>query len=313
MEKCLFCDESANAEWIDSLSRIMHYSCPNCGEYTVSDALRKNIISSSDVLKVEKNIISGYIRRNNDLYLQMEVLTTENINKIEHDPSTPKTLMQRLERVLLYYYTKSSEYGSSFYIRDDVQYSIGYCNNSEEYFRIIDVLHDVGYFDRFSKTMASRTFSVSFRGWSKAEELLTTNINSNSVFVAIGFSGDYLKVLDFAIKPACEELGFDAFLITEKEYNNDINDKIIADIKSSKFVIADFTYNNQGVYFEAGYAQGRGLEVIRTCNKSWFDGQDDKGVKNHLHFDVNHYNFILWDNYEDLKEKMKNRIRATIL
>ena len=105
--------------------------------------------------------------------------------------------------------------------------------------------------------------------------------------------------------------GYDAKLITE-EYNDGITDNIIANIKSSKFVIVDFTYNNLGAYFEAGFAQGRGLKVIRTCKKEWFDNCEKLG-EDKLHFDVRHYNFIMWNDYEDLKNKLINRIKAVIM
>ena len=159
-----------------------------------------------------------------------------------------------------------------------------------------------------------RRVFLTYKGLCRAEELSITNTHSNNVFVAMGFKPDLLKAFEEAIKLACTECGYDAMLIIDKEHNDDITDKIIAEIKTSKFVITDFTYNNQGAYFEAGFAQGRGLPVIRTCKKEWFEEKDENGyLKNHLHFDINHYNFILWENHEDLKEKLINRIRATIL
>lgn len=89
-----------------------------------------------------------------------------------------------------------------------------------------------------------------------------------------------------------------------KEHNNNICDEIIAEIRRSKFLIADFTGQRGGVYFEAGFAYGLGLPVIWTCKK------DD--VSN-LHFDINHYNFILWEKSEDLCTNLCNRILATIV
>jgi nucleoside 2-deoxyribosyltransferase len=132
------------------------------------------------------------------------------------------------------------------------------------------------------------------------------------VFVAMKFSADMFDVFDEAIKPALAGCGFNAFTVNHEKHNNDINDAIIAGIKSSKFMIADFTYNSHGVYFEAGYAQGRGLEVFRTCKKEWYDGLDEKCEKNRLHFDVEHYNFIMWQNHDDLMKQLKDKICAII-
>ena len=101
----------------------------------------------------------------------------------------------------------------------------------------------------------------------------------------MAFKDDLLEICETAIKPACADCGFDAFLISDKPHNNNITDEIIAALRQSKFVVVDFTYNNPGAYFEAGFAQGLGCEVIRCCNKEWFENED-----NQLHFDIRHYN-----------------------
>jgi len=79
--------------------------------------------------------------------------------------------------------------------------------------------------------------------------------------------------------------------------------KIISGIKDSRFVVADFTRQNNGVYFEAGYAQGFGLNVIRCVREDDFEK---------LHFDKNHYNFIRWKTPEDLEDQLYNFICAII-
>jgi len=82
------------------------------------------------------------------------------------------------------------------------------------------------------------------------------------------FDDEMKSVHKNAIKPACAECGFSAFNVAEREHNDDIIDKIISEIKTSHFIVADFTGNNAGVYYEAGYAKGLGLPVIKTCKKS---------------------------------------------
>lgn len=46
--------------------------------------------------------------------------------------------------------------------------------------------------------------------------------------------------------------------------------------------------------------------------KEWFDDCEKSG-KDKLHFDVRYYNFIMWNDYEDLKNKLINRIKAVIM
>ena len=86
------------------------------------------------------------------------------------------------------------------------------------------------------------------------------------------------------------------------EHNEKIDDKIIAEIRKSGILVADLTENNQGVYFEAGLAMGLGIPVIWTCRKDNFES---------IHFDTRQYNYIVWENPGELKEKLKNRIEAT--
>ncbi len=80
-------------------------------------------------------------------------------------------------------------------------------------------------------------------------------------------------------------------------------DAIIAEIRKSLFMVADFTENRGGVYFEAGYAQGLGIPVIWTCRHDH---------KDRLHFDTRQYNHILWTDEIDLFEQLRRRIEATI-
>ena len=63
------------------------------------------------------------------------------------------------------------------------------------------------------------------------------------------------------------------------------------------------TGQRQGVYFEAGYALGMGIPVIWTCRSDEIDK---------CHFDTRQYNHIVWETAGDLKEKLTNRILATI-
>lgn len=85
-------------------------------------------------------------------------------------------------------------------------------------------------------------------------------------------------------------------------HNGNIYEKMFEEIQSCKFLIADFTYQNAGVYYEAGYAKGIGKTVIHIC-------RSDESVK--LHFDVRQIQFVFWDNAEDLSIKLKNQIQES--
>jgi len=51
-------------------------------------------------------------------------------------------------------------------------------------------------------------------------------------------------------------------------HNEKICDKIVSEIRKSGLLVADFTGNRGGVYFEAGFAMGLSIPVIWTCRAS---------------------------------------------
>ena len=62
------------------------------------------------------------------------------------------------------------------------------------------------------------------------------------------------------------------------------------------------TKNSPGVYYEAGFAAGLGIEVIRTVRK------DHLGD---VHFDTSHVQHVVWETAEQLLKDLENQIVAT--
>ena len=77
------------------------------------------------------------------------------------------------------------------------------------------------------------------------------------------------------------------------------------EIKNSRFVIAELSHHNNGAYYEAGYAYGLNKEVIHICS--------EEALNNELHFDVKQVNTITYKNVDEIPEKLKRRIKATII
>ncbi len=130
---------------------------------------------------------------------------------------------------------------------------------------------------------------------------------SKNVFIAMAFTDNENQQVAAenrdTIKTVLENLGWLPTIVDEVQHNDGVMDKIIASINSSKFVIVDLTYQKTGVYYEAGYAKGKGLQVIHTVKKEDFVN---------CHFDVKHLNLIVWENIEDLRVRLEARIKATI-
>lgn len=143
-------------------------------------------------------------------------------------------------------------------------------------------------------------------GYARLAELEGINSESRQAFVAMWLDSPP-EVYQEGIKPAVKSAGYKPVRIDKTEHNNKIDDEIIAEIRRSRFLIADFTQGDDGarggVYYEAGFAYGLNIPVIFTCHK---DGIEE------VHFDTRQYNHIIWTNPDDLRERLIQRISATI-
>lgn len=131
---------------------------------------------------------------------------------------------------------------------------------------------------------------------------------TQNVFVAMRFSSDLQSVYENGYKPVCERLGLNAVRIDEQHYTGSIIDQIRKYISNAIFMIADLTHNCSGVYYEAGIASGlrmckHPIQIIWTCHKKEFD-------KDGVHFDVRSDNILLYDDIDDLKERLSKRLQA---
>lgn len=142
-------------------------------------------------------------------------------------------------------------------------------------------------------------------GWSRVEEINRKNLNNKKAFVAMKFSSE-TESLREAIKKGIRAAGYEPVIMNEVEHNKQIVPEMLYQIRNSKFVIAELSHHNNGAYYEAGYAFGVGKEVIHICS--------EKALTDDLHFDVKQVNTITYkdDNLEELSEKIKHRIIATI-
>ena len=140
-------------------------------------------------------------------------------------------------------------------------------------------------------------------GWAKVEQIKKVQIDSDQAFVAMWFDDQLLGAWEEGFEPALTATGFKPLRVDLAQYNGKIDDYIVAQIRRSGLIVADFTGHRGGVYFEAGFALGLGIRVILTCKDTDVDG---------LHFDTRQYNHILWATPQELRDKLQNRIAATI-
>ena len=150
-------------------------------------------------------------------------------------------------------------------------------------------------------------YNLTVEGYAHLEELEHRVTVSSQAFVAMWFDNSMTNAWEEGIKPAIKAAGYEALRIDRKEHVNKIDDEIIAEIQRSRFIVADFTQGKDGarggVYYEAGFAHGLGIQVIFTCRKDALEK---------VHFDTRQYKHIVWETPEELRRKLENCIAAVI-
>ncbi len=151
------------------------------------------------------------------------------------------------------------------------------------------------------------TIRLSLAGYNYVASLRSKMPDSKQAFVAMWFSSTMTPIYEKGVHPAIVDAGYKPLRIDRKEHNNKIDDEIIAEIRRSRFVVADFTSEPDkprgGVYFEAGFALGLKRPVIWTCRSD---------LINQIHFDTRQFNHIVWSDAEELRQSLKNRIIAVV-
>ncbi|MBE2227485.1 MAG: hypothetical protein IAE93_09095 [Ignavibacteria bacterium] len=342
--KCFFTDLDVNESYSDKLDVIEYrLEFENYFNYFVFSKRTENwvddenreklenfinvhgIDSALDGMKLIPKAISDckHIFRSLILNKKLEVLNkttlrNSNIRKILQVYNFPKTPKEKLDNLFVYLFQKQTYDGEKCKLDPlyKKEWEKLFFVNEREFRYYLDVLANYDVIDLFSKDESGRFsfFSVTFKGLEYFVEINEAGSLSKNCFVAMSFDQEDIdSIYVNGISPILNELGFTPILIKDEHYESDktINDAMIASIKKSKFVISDFTKQKRNVYFEAGYAAGRGMPVIYMCKTDYFKDKEDMNKMSA--FDTDHFPHIIWENIEDLKVKLKNKIEAFIL
>ncbi|SED15147.1 hypothetical protein [Paenibacillus sp. GP183] len=344
-KKCPICEnekEQIEIELYLTSSDIYEISCKICGDYLITfiekEALKhKNI---NDRVKLSSFFRERTIHNNNvklvfgqktDLFpgsyshlLNLPFISYEDVIK-----SFPDHISERLDRTLLNLYKLSKYTGDEVFI-NDTDYPIFYPDSID--LKATKFIMKYLFYDNLveGNNDLPGTLTVTAKGLARIYEIEKgININPPQAFTAMWFDPSMGYYWENGFEKAIKACDYFPRRIDSKEHNGKICDEIIVEIRKSKFVICDFTGHRGGVYFEAGYALGMGLPVIWTCQEEWFNKVVDKQIEaktidgqlisviiqdeRKVHFDIDHYNFIVWKDEVDLFEKLQNRIKATIV
>ncbi len=243
---------------------------------------------------------------------QKLILHNEELEAIINESVYPRTPEDKINNLLMFLNSKQLYEGSvididNFEDKKKLSATLYFKNYDEMVFYLFTLMEQglingIDVSSMGGKDMINIT--LTYYGLNKIIELNESGVQSNRCFVAMSFS-EHLNDIRAALKTALHNTGFEPILIDEIKIDSEetINDAIIAEIKKSKFVVADFTEQKHGVYFEAGFALGLKRPVIYLCRDDDFENS---------HFDTKHYPHIIYRDTTELTEKLILRIEAWI-
>ena len=259
-------------------------------------------------------------------------ITAKTIENVERRRWLP--IRERADRLLRYFGKEESNPGQElrllFYTVDEGLYGeeVGHRKYTDSYFNLLawiesaadqpqgqgseikffcDYLSMQGWITDVNFQTYLLSLRLTVEGHAHLEALEHTVTASSRAFVAMWFDDSMSDAWEGGIGPAIKDAGYEAIRIDRKEHANKIDDEIIAEIRRSRFVVADFTHGDGGarggVYYEAGFAHGLDIPVIFTCRQD---------VLEKVHFDTRQYNHIVWQEPGELRHRLATRIAAVI-
>lgn len=288
--RCPLCGQMANVYRAKQPPQPFEGDCEVCGDVRITLAA----VERAGTLN-NRHLISAWLRRRATSG-PIEILVENDIDTILKD--TPNfSVLDKLDRTLSVISAMTRVPGTALTFRGDHDYPLIYAQEAAEAYFYLGELANLGYITHKPPGPPI----VSAQGYRHLFEIQRTSRESAFAFVAMWFDASMSKIYDDGIEPAIRRAGYKPVRIDREDHSNRIDDEIIGRIKGSRFMIADFTGQRAGVYFEAGFMLGLGRTVIWMCKKS------DLGE---VHFDARQYNFIDYETIEEAHKRLYARILA---
>lgn len=280
------------------------------GKYRVVGTLDAKL----GTLKIEQKMsVSRWIAQQHELGVKLPELHSFSLE--EAATLTPLRFSDKVRVALLFMTKRLTRIDGAFIVQQSIPLdpqigalmSLAELHDLNELKYLLKVMQDMRLVTDMSNSVGKMVIGLTPTGWERVEELTTRAIIPSQAFVAMWFNDGTYAAYEKGIVPAITAAGYSPLRIDNKDHVNKIDDEIIAEIRRSRFVVADFTCELQkvrgGVYFEAGFAMGLNVPVIWMCSES---SRDD------LHFDTRQYNHIMWKDPADLQDKLLARIGAVL-
>lgn len=328
-DKCFICQSPESQKDKTCPDNILGYRCKYCGLYFIATdaaaSLDRNPERNREFsLKAPSLAAERNIQRKTPFTIRMGNHERPFVDGHDFLNDFPEDFEEKVQRSLLNLFHTAKPLQTVEFNGDHARLFFG--ESYDDSWAVVKVLKSLGYIELINSRRGEFFFDacLTYEGWKAARQLNKAMEEKSTVFIAMWFD-DSTKAFRDATSKAITLAGFKPIIIDEVSHNDYIMDKVINLINEARFVIADFSCRPEtiegekvkngvrgGVYYEAGYAKGLGIEVIHTCNKDSFPGR--------LHFDIQQKNTIVWEekdgkivtNGNDYIQYLKEHILATV-
>jgi hypothetical protein len=281
--------------------------CDRCGEFILTAQLKRELGRLSDERRALVPFLSADTRQANSqgIVRRLETGNWEDFARPHSTTAVPQKLMRLLDLL-----AKKGQPGQVVQFHPDVEAPLVDAPDAWQVRYLINALEKRGDLERAvtrqpgvvpSPGSPKDGYRLTVDGWTRL------NPGPGGVpghcFVAMWFDPQMDPVYEDGIYPAIKvDCQMEPDRVDRSPSNDRIDDRVIAAIRAAEFTIADVTGHRPNVYFEAGFAMALGRPVIWTAKQG----------EPALHFDVRQFPLLEWRTPEDLREKLRYRVLATI-
>ena len=256
-DKCPLCLHPNSTRENTGKVHAWAFSCPRCGKYYISELLYR-----TDFFRFEKGVFELACVAN-EWHLahkySLFVLTDEGKFPVSPYAMFPECRVFMIDEMLAMF-PKPTEIvdRSLLNLSRLVKHPMGCIDVPESDMsfltfcpenvvrRTLYYMKAMGLVEDLGSSCSQDTVTITPVGWQRIQELSKTPSESKQGFVAMWFAEEMESLFRDAMKPAIEDAGFTAKRIDMVEHNNKICDQIVAEIRRSRFVVADFTAGRCG-------------------------------------------------------------------
>jgi hypothetical protein len=250
---CPVCGEagSLRRQWLSKTdpNPQWNYDCPRCGQFVASNSLIDCDVAALSAK--QRAVLSHRLRRQQCAGSAPPSILKNNLSQVDDPLPTPAEQADNLILWIREHQPSHAEYAE---IRvPEVSAWIGTAITRSAPVNELTWLLGQAWVENHVEKLAGKFVRLNMAGWQRYEALKHAQVESRTAFMAMHFGdAEFNRVLNDCFKPAVKAAGFELRLLTDRQPAGLIDDQLRVALRTSRFVIADLTHDNNGAYWELG-------------------------------------------------------------